>query len=148
VEDFAILVEARGARLGWTVLMRNAEDDMLVVLKDARIMPVTMLWISNGGRDFSPWNGRHTGVIGIEDGCAAGGVGLRAARGENRIRALGVPTTLALGARHVIPHALVSLPRPPGWSAVAHITLTDGTLTLTERGGAQVSVPFPAEHFA
>ncbi len=148
VEDFAILVEARDARLGWTVLVRNAENDMLVVLKDARLMPITMLWISNGGRDFSPWNGRHTGVIGIEDGCAAGGVGLRAARGENRIQAFGVPTTLALGPRHVIPHAMVSLPRPPGWSEVADITLTDDTLTLTERNGAQVSVPFPAEHFA
>jgi hypothetical protein len=36
VEDFAILVEARDARLGWTVVMRNAENDMIVVLKDAR----------------------------------------------------------------------------------------------------------------
>jgi hypothetical protein len=148
VEDFAILVEARGARLGWTVLMRNAEDDMLVVLKDARLMPVTMLWISNGGRDFPPWNGRHTGVLGIEDGCTAGGVGLRAAIAENRVQALGVPTTVSLGNRHVIPHAMVSLPRPPGWSEVVAVTLSDDTLTLTERGGAQVSVPFPEDHFA
>ncbi|MDG4648864.1 hypothetical protein P6F26_10450 [Roseibacterium sp. SDUM158017] len=147
VEDFAILAEARGARLGWTVLMRNAEDDMLVVLKDARVMPVTMLWISNGGRDFSPWNARHTGVLGIEDGCAAGGIGLRGAIGDNRIKALGLPTTLGLGRRHVIAHALVSLPRPPGWSEVSAITLADGVLTLTERGGAQVSVPFPEGHF-
>jgi hypothetical protein len=148
VEDFAILVEARDARLGWTVLMRNAEDDMLVVLKDPRVLPVTMLWISNGGRDFSPWNGRHRGVIGIEDGCAAGGVGLRAAMAENRVSAFGVPTTLALGPRHVIRHAMVSLPRPPGWSEVVSVALADDTLTLTERGGATVSVPFPAEHFA
>lgn len=148
VEDFAILVEARDARLGWTVLMRNAEDDMLVVLKDARLMPVTMLWISNGGRDFPPWNGRHTGVIGIEDGCTAGGTGLRAAIGDNRINAFGVPTTLSLGDRHVIPHAMVSLPRPPGWSEVTAVSLSDDTLTLTERNGAQVSVPFPEDHFA
>jgi hypothetical protein len=96
VEDFAILVEARDARLGWTVVMRNAENDMIVVLKDARLLPITMFWISNGGRDFPPWNGRHTGVLGIEDGCAAGGVGLRAAQADNRINAFGVPTTIAL----------------------------------------------------
>lgn len=148
VEDFAILIEAHDARIGWTVLMRNAEDDMLVVLKDAVLMPVTMLWISNGGRDFAPWNGRHTGVIGIEDGRAAGATGLRAAMRDNRINAFGVPTTLALGPRHVIWHAMVSLPRPPGWSAVLSVALADNMLTLTERGGAQVSVPFPEDHFA
>jgi hypothetical protein len=43
---------------------------------------------------------------------------------------------------------MVSLPRPPGWSEVVAVTLSDDTLTLTERGGAQVSVPFPEDHFA
>jgi hypothetical protein len=52
-----------------------------------------------------------------------------------------------LGPRHVIPHAMVSLPRPPGWSEVAALRLADGTLTLTERGGATLSVPFPEGHF-
>jgi hypothetical protein len=148
VEDFAILVEARDARLGWTVVMRNAENDMVVVLKDARLLPVTMFWVSNGGRDFSPWNGRHTGVLGIEDGCAAGGVGLRAAQGDNRIRAFDVPTTMALGTRHVIPHAILSLPRPPGWSEVADITISDDTLAIRDIGGGLIEVPFPGEHFA
>lgn len=147
VEDFCLLVEARGATVGWTVAMRNAEDDMLVVLKDARLMPVTMLWISNGGRDFSPWNGRHTGVLGIEDGCALGGAGLAAALAENRLTAMGVPTAMALGGTHVIRHAMVSLPRPPGWAEVAEVTLAKGQMTLTEVGGGQVSVPFDSGFF-
>jgi hypothetical protein len=148
VEDFAILVEARGATLGWTVAMRNAENDMIVVLKDPTILPVTMFWISNGGRDFSPWNSRHTGVLGIEDGCAAGAVGLRAAQGDNRIKEFGVPTTISLGERHVIPHAILSLPRPPGWSEVTRVTLHDDTLTLRDITGDEIAVPFPEEHFA
>lgn len=147
VEDFAYLAEARGRDTGWTVLMRNAEDDMLVILKDARVMPITMLWISNGGRDFPPWNARHTGVIGIEDGCAAGGMGLKAAMSDNRLTAMGVPTTHALGQRLVIRHAMISLPRPPGWSEVADITLADGQATLTETSGATVSVPFDSGFF-
>lgn len=147
VEDFAILVEARGARLGWTVVMRNAENDMIVVLKDARILPVTMLWISNGGRDFYPWNSRHTGVLGIEDGIAVGAIGLKAAQDENRIKAFGLPTTLSLGDHHVIPHAILSLPRPPGWSEVTEITLESGTLRLTDISGGQIEVPFVEDHF-
>jgi hypothetical protein len=146
VEDFAILVEARGARLGWTALIRQAEDDMLIVVKEARVLPVTMLWVSNGGRDFAPWNGRHTGVIGIEDGIANGTMGLAAARIDNRLTALDVPTTLSLGPRHVIRHAMISLPRPPGWVDVADLDITRGVLTLTERSGARVSIPF-AEGF-
>jgi hypothetical protein len=148
VEDFATLVEARGTRLGWTVVMRNAENDMIVVLKDARVLPVTMLWVSNGGRDFSPWNGRHTGVLGIEDGCAAGGIGLKAAQGDNRVNAFDVPTTIPLGPRHVIAHAILGLPRPPGWSEVTDITLRDDTLTIRDISGAEIAVPFPEEHFA
>lgn len=147
VEDFCLLVEARGAPVGWTVLMRNAEDDMLVVLKDARVMPVTMLWVSNGGRDFSPWNGRHTGVLGIEDGCAAGATGLAAALAENRLTAMGLPTALTLGGEHLIRHAMISLPRPPGWAEVRDVTIAKGQVTLTEAGGATVSVPFDAGFF-
>ena len=147
VEDFAILAEARGRDVGWTVLMRNAEDDMLVVLKDARVLPITMLWISNGGRDFPPWNGRHTGVIGIEDGCAAGGIGLKGAMEDNRLSAMGIPTTHALGPRLVIRHAMISLPRPPGWSEVTDITIHDQQITLTEASGDTVSVPFDETFF-
>ncbi|MEM6389856.1 MAG: hypothetical protein AAF825_08475 [Pseudomonadota bacterium] len=147
VEDFAILVEARGARLGWTVLMREAEDDMLVVLKDARQLPVTMLWISNGGRDFAPWNGRHTGVIGIEDGIAAGATGLSYSQGENPLRAMEVPTTLTLGPRHVIRHAMISLPRPPGWSEVVAIEEGRDALTLRDISGRDLSVPFDTGFF-
>jgi hypothetical protein len=148
VEDFCLLVEAPGATLGWTVLMRDAEDDMLVVLKDARTMPVTMIWVSNGGRDFSPWNGRHTGVIGIEDGCAAGGSGLADALGDNRITAMGVPTAIDLSQPHVIRHAMLSLPRPRGWTEVCDITLADGGVTLTEIGGATVTAAFDDGFFA
>ena len=147
VEDFAILVEARGRDLGWTVLMRNAEDDMLIVLKDARVMPITMLWISNGARDFPPWNSRHTGVLGIEDGRAAGGVGLRAAMQPSRVSALGVPTTLALGGRNEVRHAMVSLPCPPGWRDVAEVDVSAQELTMTEVSGARLSIPFPGAHF-
>jgi len=148
VEDFVLLVEAEGATIGWTVLMREAEDDMLVVLKDARVMPVTMLWISNGARDFPPWNGRHTGVLGIEDGCAAGAMGLAAALAPNRLTEMGIPTARTLGDLWSIRHAMISLPRPDGWTGIRDLTLADGEATLTEASGTTMSIPFDTEHFA
>lgn len=146
-EDFCVLVEARGNTLGWSCVMRNAEDDMLLVLKDPAEMPVTMLWLSNGARDFPPWNSRHTGVLGIEDGCTLGGQGLKAARGDNPLRAMDVPTTIPLGQMHTIRHAMVSLPRPPGWSDLVEVRLSKGELHLREASGGTLSVPFPEGHF-
>ncbi len=70
-EDFVILVEADHGGLGWTAVARAAEADLVLVLKNPDELPVTMLWISNGGRDYAPWNGRHAGVLGIEDGRTA-----------------------------------------------------------------------------
>ncbi|MDG3040208.1 aldose epimerase family protein [Roseicyclus marinus] len=147
VEDFCTLVEAEGARIGWTVLMREAEDDMLVVVKDARVMPVTMLWVSNGGREFSPWNDRHRGVLGIEDGCAAGGLGFAASLSDNPFAAMGVTTALPLGGVQVIRHAMVALPRPKDWVEVAQVAVAGDALTLTEAGGARMSVAFDGGFF-
>ncbi len=148
VEDFAILAEAKDSALGWTVLMRHAEDDMLVVLKDPKVMPVTMLWISNGARDFSPWNSRHTGVIGIEDGCALGCEGMAAAQAENRLTAMGVPTTHALGGRLVLRPAMISLPRPPGWSEITALEVANGMAVLQDASGETIAVPFDGGFFA
>lgn len=147
VEDFCTLVEAEGARIGWSVLMREAEGDMLVVLKDARVMPVTMLWLSNGGREFSPWNGRHRGVLGIEDGCAAGGLGFAASLSDNPFAAMGVATALPLGGEQVIRHAMVALPRPQGWAEVVEVAVAGDALTLTEAGGVHMSVAFDGGFF-
>lgn len=148
VEDFCLLVEAPDTPIGWSVLIRHAEDDMLVILKDARLMPVTMLWISNGGRAHAPWNGRHDGVIGIEDGCTAGTGGLAAALSPNRLSAMGVPSALTLGGRHVIRHAMLSLPRPAGWKDVADVRVGAQDLTLTDSAGQNLVIPFDGGFFA
>jgi hypothetical protein len=72
-EDFVLLVEDPKNRIGWTAALREEEQDMLVTLRNPRQLPVTMLWYSNAGRHYSPWNSRHKGVLGIEDGCALPG---------------------------------------------------------------------------
>lgn len=70
-EDFLTLAEEPANPLGWTVVSRDAERDRVLVLKDPATLPVTMLWMSNGGRDYAPWSSRHTGVLGIEDARAS-----------------------------------------------------------------------------
>lgn len=145
-EDFITLVEAADSPLGWTAVIREAEDDIVLVLKNPAQLPVTMFWMSNGGRDYAPWSGRHRGVLGIEDGCAAGAAGHRAALGENSLAERGVRTCLDLAPEreHRIDHVIGVIPRPAGWTAIGNIAITGDRLTLTEAGGEERILPFRA----
>jgi hypothetical protein len=106
-EDFVTLVEAEGSSLGWTAVAREAEADLVLVLKNPTELPVTMLWISNGGRDYAPWKGRR-GVLGIEDGRAA--IGHAASLGDNWLKREGVATAFQLGGRVAFRQVIGALP--------------------------------------
>lgn len=97
-EDFVMLVDDPGQRLGWVTALRPASGDVVVMVKPVAMLPQTMLWFSNGGRDQAPWNGSHVGVLGIEEACALGIEGRQAATRPNRLTARGVATALDLGA--------------------------------------------------
>lgn len=149
-EDFVTLVEAEGQVLGWSAVLREEEDDIVFFLKDPSVLPVTMLWHSNGGRDYAPWNGNHRGVLGIEDGCTAGAEGHRAALNPNAISALGVPANLPLRAdlSHRIPHVTGAIARPERWSRVTNIRLSGDHLVLTGDAGEARRLPFPSDFLA
>ncbi len=147
-EDFVALVEADHDGIGWTALIRDAEDDIVFILKEKAALPITMLWHSNAGRDYAPWNGRHKGVIGIEDGRAAGVAGLLAARRENPLNAEGAETVfeLADNVTHTIRHVIGCLPRA-GWTRIDDIAVDGATLVLTGENGATRKLPFDAAFF-
>ena len=133
-EDFVTMIEAPGARFGWTALIRDT--DIVFVIKDPRELPVTMLWFSNGGRDHAPWNGRHLGVLGVEDA--------RVPTGET-----GVSDGLRLtrGRTHVVHHIIGAIARPKGWNRVTGIRPAGGELMLTGDDDARVFLPFKTDFF-
>ncbi len=148
-EDFVTLVEADCCTIGWSAVVRESEDDVIFVLKDARVMPVTMLWHSNGGRDRAPWSGRHKGILGIEDGCAAGAAGHATALARNAVSAQGVPTALALAPlrTHRIAQVIGAITRPTGWRRVQDIQVEDAVCVLTGDDGTTVTLQFQADFF-
>ncbi|MCR9138947.1 MAG: hypothetical protein NXI27_23290 [Alphaproteobacteria bacterium] len=146
-EDFLTCVEEPGAALGWTAVVRDVEDDIVFVLKDPAVLPVTMLWHSNGGRDYAPWNGSHTGVLGIEDGCTAGALLHSEAVKPNPVSAEGVPTVMTLGKPIRIAHVIGAVPRPAGWKRIASISAAGGELTLAEANGETLSMAFDTDFF-
>ena len=62
---------------------------------DRRVLPSLLLWMSNRGRQYDPWNGRNL-CVGVEPVAAAFDLGVAAGLAPNPITAAGVPTALSL----------------------------------------------------
>lgn len=141
-EDFVILVEAPHDGPGWTAVARRAEQDLVLVLKDPAALPVTMLWLSNGGRDYAPWNGRHRGVLGIEDGRTA--VGHRASLGDNPLGRIGVPTSFALRPDGEVRfrHVIGGLPLAAAGTAPQRLDVEPGMMAAVFADGPALRAPF------
>ena len=61
-------------------------------LKDPRVLQSTVLWSSNGGRHYAPWNGRHVDVMGLEDVTSYFFLGIAPAEKPNPISREGFKT--------------------------------------------------------
>jgi hypothetical protein len=144
-EDFVMLVEAEGSRFGWAAALRHGTQDLFLTLKDAAVLPLTLLWMSNGGRDTRPWNGRHTGVLGLEDARCYSSYGHAAAVADNPLRRSGVPTTFELGAELEIRYVLGGLPLPPSWTEIATVEPGPDLLRVTDVSGAALTLGYDAD---
>jgi hypothetical protein len=141
-EDFAAGVEDPASRLGWTAVVRPTEGDLVLSLKNARALPLTMLWHSNGGRDYAPWNGRHKGCLGVEEGAALPVLGLSSRETPDPLSAAGQPAFLTLDPMGTVEvrHILGAISWPSGQS-VAGVMLEGDVLTVTGDWGAERKLP-------
>ena len=138
-EDFVVGIEARGHRLGWTAVTRPAEGDLYLSLRDARTLPMTMLWHSNGGRDYAPWSGRHFGCLGVEEGAAAPLLGTST---EADLAGPGWLTLLPDGLAEVR-HVIGAIAWPSG-EPVAEVREEADAIEVRGDGGALRRLPFRA----
>ena len=143
-EDFVMLVEAAGNRLGWAAALRHGTRDLVLSLKDPAVLPLPLLWFSNGGRDYRPWNGRHTGVLGIEEARCYSAFGHAAAIADNPLRRSGIETVFDLGGTVEIRQVLGGLPVPSGWTEITSVQPRSGGLHLADASGRALTVAYDA----
>ena len=143
-EDFVALIEAKDSKLGWTAAVRRDARDIVLSLKNPADFPMTFLWFSNGGRFYKPWNRRHLGVLGIEEGRAYSALGHAASIAPNPMSEAGIPTSLKLTAdgEAEVRHVVGGAPLPTGWTSIADLEAGPSTLTLRSETGAELSLPF------
>lgn len=136
-EDFVIALEAedhgRDRALGWTAVVRLGRGDAFLSLRNARQLPMTMLWHSNGGRDYAPWSSRHRACLGVEEGRAP--------------HMLGEEGGFALSPGGVldIRHAIGAIAWP-GEAPISRVAAAGGVLRIEGEDGAVREVPFDVDH--
>ncbi|HEY6632053.1 MAG TPA: hypothetical protein VIZ90_11425 [Rhizobiaceae bacterium] len=141
-EDFAVGIEAEGSRLGWTCVARGREGDLFLSLRNPARLPMTMLWFSNGGRVYAPWNGRHVGCLGVEEGLNRAMLGDSARRTPHPLDIAGVPTglTLAPGGAVEVRHIIGQVPWD-GDGRIAGVTPVAEGIAITSAAGKTATIP-------
>ena len=143
-EDLAILMERDLDGIGWTAAAHASEGFLVFFVKLARVLPATVLWFSNGGRDYPPFDESPGRVLGIEDACTFIHAGHRASAAPNWMSNEGVPTALSLEPNGVrtIRHAIGVVPIDATWSGDVTLTPGDGRLVIRDLAGPEVMLPF------
>ena len=91
-----------------SVTLRNRPHGYRITLSwDARLLPNCLLWLSNRGRTFAPWNGQNL-CLGIEPIAAAFDLGEDVSSHDNPLRRKDVCTSLPFkkGVPFVLTHSL------------------------------------------
>lgn len=92
-EDLVQLLEMPGHAALW-----NAEEGYRARLVwNQEHFPSALLWFSNHGRSFEPWNGRHL-ALGLEPICSAFDLGAQISASDNPINRRGVATARSFTA--------------------------------------------------
>lgn len=137
-----VLFSAADSQLGWVAV--HFPGYVWMALKNPAHFPSTLLWHSNGGRPFAPWNGKHVRRMGIEDVCSYFHEGVEASR-EKDLEDPEIPTTHPFtgGRPRSFPHLQLVHPLPADWGTVASARAADDqrALILTSSSGREETVP-------
>ena len=98
-DDLVMLSADPDLPFAWNAVTFPAQRYVWYSLRDPRVLRHTIFWISNGGRHYAPWNGRHTGVLGLEDTTSYFHYGQAESAGPNPLRRIGLQTALTLDPR-------------------------------------------------
>jgi hypothetical protein len=141
-EDLVLLVSDARAPFAWTAVSFPRERYVWFALKDPRVLRQTIFWLSNGGRHYAPWSGRHINVMGLEEVTSYFHLGVAESARKNALSRKGFPTCLTLDARKplVVNYIMGAAAIPAGFDRVASIRAAGGNrgIRLESDSGRQV----------
>jgi hypothetical protein len=141
-EDIVMLTGDDRQPFAWTAVTFPAEGYVWFALKDPRVLRQTVFWLSNGGRHYPPWNGRHVNVLGLEEVTSYFHYGLAESAKKNPLTTAGRATSFTLNPNQplTINYLMAVAPIPKGFDHVAEVLpAADGqAVQLVSRSGHKV----------
>lgn len=136
-EDLAMIVADPKLDMAWTALSFPKQRYVWFALKDPKVLNGTIMWFSNGGRHYEPWNGRHINVIGLEEVRSYFHYGLAQAAAKNPFNKRGLETVFQMkpDTPTVINYIMAVAITPPGFDRVKSIERDkQGVILISESG--------------
>lgn len=127
-DDLVMLTADAKLPFAWSAVTVAEEGYVWFALRDPRVLRHTVLWMSNGGRHYAPWNGRHTAVLGLEETTSYFHLGLAESVKPNPLNKRGVPTALMLNAKKptTVNYIMAVAAVPKGFDRVKDIRAVAG----------------------
>ncbi|MDF3057246.1 MAG: hypothetical protein K0R17_1461 [Rariglobus sp.] len=148
-EDIVMVSSRADAPFAWTTVTFPKAGWLWFAIKDPRILASTLLWHSNGGRHYPPWNGRHRRVLGLEEVTSYFHFGLAESAAPNPLSQAGIPTVLRLRGDRVATinyiMGVVALPR--GFDRLKSIRLAGNHLLARSTSGTVARHPVDLSFF-
>jgi hypothetical protein len=138
-EDLVMIAHQAATDFAWTAVTFPKHRYVWFALKDPRVLASTVFWISNAGRHYAPWNGRHTAVMGLEDVTSLFHYGIAASVEKNPFSERGIATSVDLKpfAPLVVNYIMAVAPVPAKWGPVKSIErVARGVMLHADRGRA------------
>jgi hypothetical protein len=101
-EDLVMLISEPRTDFAWTAVSVPSEGYIWFALKDPGVLTSTAMWISNRGRYYPPWNGRHECVLGLEEVTSYFHYGLAESVEDNPVSEMGYATSVRLETSEVL----------------------------------------------
>ena len=95
-EDIVMLSTREDLDIGWTAFSLPSLGYVWFSLKDPKVLASSLVWMSNGGRHFPPWNSRNINTIGLEEITAYFHEGHASSAVPNFVNEQGIPTCVQL----------------------------------------------------
>ncbi|MDR3792895.1 MAG: hypothetical protein P4L03_05885 [Terracidiphilus sp.] len=135
-----LALEAKPGMLAWTAAVNTEEGYLRYSLRDAGLLPSTILWIENCARRSSPWNGR-TRLLGIEDVCTYFNLGSEQAREPNSLSRRGIKTVqrFSTSERYLLPYIQGAIRVPKGFGRVQRMEKEAQGVSFIDENGVRIA---------
>lgn len=139
-EDIIMLSAQLERVFAWTAVTAAEAGWVLFALKRPDQLASTVVWMSNGGRDYSPWNGRHVRVLGLEEVTSYFHLGHAASLADNPVKEAGIPTAIRLHPDHPyeVRYAFGLAACPTSFGRVVEIAPAAGGIRLIDESGVSL----------